>query len=433
MRQRSFVGLLVLAAVVGVISALAAWLFLELVNLAQDGAYDDLPDALGFDDAPWWWPLPLLTIAGFIVAAAVARLPGRGGHIPADGLNASPTMPRDLPGVLLAAVAGIGLGIVLGPEAPLMALGGGLGYLIASAAARDSTDEVKQLVAGCGVFAALSFLFGSPLIAAVLVVEATAIAADRLPLVLIPGLVAAGLGTLVSIGLGSWTGVHDSNISLELLPLPSFPRPDAVDFLWSIPLAVLVAVAACAIFALAKPLVTPALKRPFTVIPAVGIAVAALAIAFDQLTDKGADQVLFSGQDAIGPLVGNASGWAIGTLLLLILCKSIAYAMALGSFRGGPIFPILFLSAAAGLVASHLPGFEVTPAVAVAMGAGTVAVLRLPLSSAVLATLLTSKAGLGAGPLIIVAVAVGYVTSLMLEGAVERRGRARPSAAQAAA
>jgi H+/Cl- antiporter ClcA len=334
-------------------------------------------------------------------------------------------MPRDLPGVLFAAVAGIGLGVVLGPEAPLMALGGGLGYLIANAVSRDATDEVKQLVASCGVFAALSFLFGSPLIAAVIVIEAAAIGADRLPLVLVPGLVAAGLGMLVSIGLGSWTGVNESNISLELLPLSSFPRPDAVDFLWTVPLALTVAVGAWAIFALGRPLIEPAMRRPFTVVPAVGIAIAALAIAFEQLTDKGADQVLFSGQESIGPLVGNASDWAVGTLLLLILCKGVAYALALGSFRGGPVFPILFIGAAAGLMASDLPGFETTAAVAVAMGAGTVAVLRLPLSAAVLATLLTSKAGLGAGPLIIVAVAVGYVASLALDGALERRrGRA---------
>ncbi len=421
MRQRSFVVLLVIAAIVGVIASLAAWLFLELVNLVQDGAYDDLPGVFGFDGSPWWWPLPLLAIAGLLVAAAITRLPGRGGHIPAEGLHPEPTMPRDLPGVLLAAVAGIGLGAVLGPEAPLMALGGGLGYLVAHAVSRGSPDEVKQLVATCGVFAALSFLFGSPLIAAVLVIEASAIGGDRLPLVLVPGLLAAGIGMLVSIGLGSWTGVDDSNISLDLLQMPAFDRPDAIDFLWSIPLAAAVAVGAFAIFEVGRSLVGPAMKRPLVVVPVIGLAMAGLAIAFEQLTDKGADKVLFSGQEAIGPLVGDGSEWAVGTLLLLVVCKGIAYAIALGSFRGGPVFPALFIAAAVGLAAGHLPGFETTPGVAVAMAAAVVAVLRLPLSAAVLATLLTSKAGLGVGPLIIVAVAVGYVTSLALDGLRERR------------
>ena len=43
--------------------------------------------------------------------------------------------------------------------------------------------------------------------------------------------------------------------------------------------------------------------------------VAGLAILFELVTDKGSDQVLFSGQDAIGPLIGNAGTWSIGALL----------------------------------------------------------------------------------------------------------------------
>ena len=40
------------------------------------------------------------------------------------------------------------------------------------------------------------------------------IAGSRLPLVLVPGLLAAGIGSLVSTGLGSWTGVNTSNIAI---------------------------------------------------------------------------------------------------------------------------------------------------------------------------------------------------------------------------
>ena len=65
--------------------------------------------------------------------------------------------------------------------------------------------------------------------------------------------------------------------------------------------------------------------------------------------------------------------------------------LSLGSFRGGPVFPALFLAAAGGIMASRLPGFSLTPAVAVGMGAGIAAVLRLPLAAVVLATLLTAN------------------------------------------
>lgn len=423
MRNRRFVGVLVLAAIVGVIASFAAWCFLELVQEAQDGVYTDLPDALGYASTPLWWPLPWLLIAGIVVAFAIARLPGRGGHIPAEGLNAAPTEPIDLPGVVIAAIAGIGLGIVLGPEAPLIALGGALGFFAIRRLRGDAPPELEAVAAACGTFAAVSFLFGSPLIAAVLLIEAAGLGGRRLPLVLIPGLLAAGIGTLVSIGLGSWTGVDTSAISLKLLQLPDFSRPDVVDFLWTVPLAAAIALGTVVIFRLARATERVASPRPFAVLPVIGLMVGALAIGFTETTDKGLDQVLFSGQEALGPLVSHAGSWSLSALALLIVFKGLAYALSLGSFRGGPTFPAMFLGVAAGLMAAQLPGFEITPAVAVGLGAGTVAVLRLPLSAVVLATVLTGQSGLGVGPLIIVGVVVAYLVANLID---PRTGEAAP-------
>jgi H+/Cl- antiporter ClcA len=414
MRDRRFVALLVLAAIVGVVASLAAWGFLEGLHEIQDGVFDDLPDALGYDSAPIWWPLPWLAVAGVVVAFAIVRLPGRGGHVPADGLNATPSQPIEVPGVLLAAFAGIGLGIVLGPEAPLIALGGGLGFLAVRMLRAGAPDQLQSLVAVSGIFAALSFLFGSPVIAAVILIEASGLGGSRLPLVLVPGLMAAGIGSLVSIGMGAWTGVSTDEISLSLLQMPDYARPDIVDFLWTVPLAAAIPVGTFVIFRIGRLVARYAASRPFLLLPAAGLAVAGLAIGFSEATDKGVEEVLFSGQDQLGPLVANAGTWSLGALALLIVCKGIAYGLALGSFRGGPVFPALFLGAAAGLMAAQLPGFSLTPAVAVGLGAAVASVLRLPLSAVVLATLLTSQAGLGPGPLIIVGVVVAYLVAMAL-------------------
>jgi H+/Cl- antiporter ClcA len=94
--------------------------------------------------------------------------------------------------------------------------------------------------------------------------------------------------------------------------------------------------------------------------------------------------------------------------------KGIAYALSLGSFRGGPTFPALFLGAAAGILASHLPGFPIQTGIAVGMAAGFVSVLRLPLSAVVIATVLTSHAGSNVEPLIIVGVVVAYIVTLLM-------------------
>ena len=115
----------------------------------------------------------------------------------------------------------------------------------------------------------------------------------------------------------------------------------------------------------------------------------------------------------------------MGALALILALKGIAYSLSLGSFRGGPTFPILFLGAAAGIMASHLPGFEITAAVAVGMGAGVAAVLKLPLTAVVTATVLTAHSGVGAEPLVIVGVVVAYVVTLLLS-----RGTVDPAPAQ---
>ena len=206
MRSKRFVVLLVLAAIIGVVASLVAWGFLELIYQIQQGVFHHLPDELGFDRVPVWWPIPVLALAGVVTAFAIVRLPGTGGHLPANGLNAGTTLPIELPGVVLAALASIGLGTVLGPEAPLIAIGGGLGLLGASLIRGNASPELGELLAAAGTFAAVSFLFGSPLIAAVLLIEATGIGGPKLKLVLLPGLLAAGIGSLVSIGMGRGRG-----------------------------------------------------------------------------------------------------------------------------------------------------------------------------------------------------------------------------------
>jgi hypothetical protein len=66
-------------------------------------------------------------------------------------------------------------------------------------------------------------------------------------------------------------------------------------------------------------------------------------------------------------------------------------------------------------MASHLPGFPESAAIAVGLGTTTAVVLRLPLTGVVVATLLcTHGAGVGVEPLIIVGVVVAYVTTLLL-------------------
>ena len=414
MRSREFRSLLVLAAVVGVVASGVAWGFLQLVFHMQGWVFDDLPEAFGYGSAPLWWSLPVLAIAGVIVAFAIARLPGQGGHIPADGLNPSPTEPIELPGVIVAGAATIGLGLVLGPEAPLIAIGGGLGFLAIRLVRPDAPAGAQQILAASATFAAVAFLFGSPIIAALILIEASGLGGSKLPMILVPGLLASAIGSLVWIGLGSWTGLSKAAISIPVLHLPAFSRPDIADFGWTVLLAVAIAVVTFIIFRIARETHRLAAPHPFLVLSAAGLAVAGLAIGFSQAADKSVTDALFSGETELAPLVGHPGAWSLSALALLLAFKGLAYALSLGSFRGGPVFPALFLGAAGGMMAAQLPGFGFTPAVAVALGAVTASALRLPLSGATLGILLTLPAGPGASPLIIVGAVVAYLVTLAL-------------------
>ncbi|HEX3946550.1 MAG TPA: chloride channel protein, partial [Acidimicrobiales bacterium] len=225
MRSRSYLVTLVFGAAIGAPISVVAFGFLELVNFLQQALYEHLPEGLGFHGEPAWWPVPLLGIAGLIVAAAIRYLPGRGGHSPADGFSAAMTEPISLPGVVLAAVATLAIGAVLGPEAPLIAVGSGLA-LLAVRKVRPGTQPSGQLVvAAAGSFAAIATVLGSPLLAAIFMLEGIGLGGQMMTAVLLPGLLAAGVGSLVFIGLGTWTGL--GTFSLAIPDLPSVAHPTA--------------------------------------------------------------------------------------------------------------------------------------------------------------------------------------------------------------
>jgi H+/Cl- antiporter ClcA len=413
LRSRRYVGLLVLAAVLGVPISVAAYGFLALVGGLQDWLFTDLPRALGHASAPLWWPLPLLALAGLLVGLTIRHLPGQGGHSPADGFKAGggPT-PAELPGIAIAALATLSLGAVLGPEAPLIALGAGLAALAVRLARRDAPAQATAVVAAAGSFAAVSTLLGSPLLGAFLLMEASGLGGPTLSLVLVPGLVAAGVGSLVFIGLDAWTGL--GTFSLALPDLPAFAHPDLAQFGWALAIGVAAAVVGTTIRRLAL-LLRPVVERRLLLLtPLAGVVVAALAIVYSKVSGHGFSEVLFSGQDQLGPLIGQSAGYSVGALVLLVACKGLAYSVSLAGFRGGPVFPAMFLGAAGGMALSHLPGLPLVAGVAMGIGAMSVVMLRLPLTSVLLATLLLAEDGLTVMPLVIVAVAVAYVASARL-------------------
>ena len=414
LRSRSYLRLLILAAILGVPISAVAYGFLALVSYLQKEIFTHLPHGLGFSTEPVWWPLPVLVVGGVLASLAIRYLPGRGGASPAAGfaLHAPPTAVQ-LPGVILAALATLVFGVVLGPEMPLIALGGGLGVLVTRLNRRRAAPEQAVRVLGAtGSFAAISTLLGSPIIGAFLLMEASGLGGPMLGLVLVPGLLASGIGSLIFIGLDSLTGL--GTFSLAIPGLPHFSRPDLAEFAWALVIGLAAALIGPAIRRLALFLKPYADKWTMLVLPLAGAVIAVLAIIYAEGTGKSSSDVLFSGQDDLGPLITHAASYSVGALLLLFVCKGLAYGVSLSGFRGGPIFPAMYLGAAGGIALSHLPGLPLVPAVAMGIGAMSVVMLSLPLTSVLLATLLLASDGLAVMPLVIVAVVVAHVAAAHL-------------------
>jgi H+/Cl- antiporter ClcA len=415
MRSKQYLRLLVLAAILGApISAIAFW-FLKLVALLQHWVFASLPGGLGFHGEPPWWPLLPLGVAGAVVGAVIKYLPGQGGHSPADGFKAGGVaQPIELPGIFAAAVVSLGLGVIIGPEAPLIAIGGGLAFLAVKLAKRDVPATTGAVVAAAGSFAAISTLLGSPLAGAFLLLEASGLGGAMATIALLPGLLGAGIGAIIFVGLNSLTGY--GTFSLAIPHLPRFHHPDIAQFGWAIVLGVAAALAAYGIKRLALYLRGHVERQLLLLTPVAGLAIAGLGIAYAEGSSHASADVLFSGQSFLGPLITHAAAYTVGALVLLLACKGAGYAIALSGFRGGPTFPAMFIGAAGGIALSHAPGLPVVPGAAIGIGAMAAAMLRLPMTSVLLTTLFLGSDGITVLPLVIVGVVVSFVLTIWLAG-----------------
>jgi chloride channel protein, CIC family len=426
----AYVRTLVLAALLGLPVAFAAVLFQTAIHDLIHLVWDVIPEELGWSEPSWWYVVLVPGLAGLLVAAAV-RLPGHGGHSPLEGLGADPIAPIELASILPAALATLGLGLVLGPEAPLIALGLGLGALAVRMIRLEGTGA--QLLVFSGAFAAIAALFGGPLVAAFLLFEVTAasgkIPAQQIGRALLPGFVAAGTGALVFTGVADWSGLHQTNLAL-----PSLPPYDSVritDLAWCLVMAVLVAAIVVATRHLAHAIAAQSRLAPMALLIVSGLLVGVLAVVFRGITDQPVDLVLFSGQTELPALVAEGSA---GVLILLVVTKGLAYALSLGAgFRGGPVFPAIALGVAAAIAAANVfPGLNTTPAVAAGIAAGTTAVLRVPFTAVLLATLLMGPSAFDVAPIAVLAAVMAWLVATALPSP-EDRAQERLAEAEAVA
>ncbi|MBW5482413.1 chloride channel protein [Streptomyces bambusae] len=432
LRSPGYLKTLVFCGLLGIPVSLAAFWFLSGLHALENWVWEDFPHAFGYDTAPWWWPLPMLLVAGVCVGLIVSHFPGAGGHIPAAGLHAGGPGAAALPGVVLAAVFSLPLGAVLGPEAPLIAMGGGLALAFRHLTGSLETPQSAVLLGAAGAAAAVATIFGNPAVAAVLLMEMAGVGGPRLFAVILPALLSSGIGSLVFTGFGRWTGLEVGGLSLKSGPPDGAHVPlDAGDVVWSVVIAVVLALCIHLIQYGGRLAAVRVVRRPVPVTTLCALAAGVCAAVYALTTDRSPADVASSGQATLAQLVADPHAWSVGALLAVLLWKGIGYALCLGSLRGGPIFPALFLGAAAGVLLAPLPGLGVTAGIAAGMAAAVTSAMRLPVSGVVLVILVLGSSAMI--PVVILAAVVAFVTTELLPDgpAVPLMETAKPPAVRA--
>ncbi|MCF4139642.1 ion channel protein [Streptomyces sp. Tue 6430] len=342
------------ALIVGVLASLLLLLVSELAGQLQDVLWENLPDALGVGRYSVLWMLVVLTATGVAVGLVVWKVPGHAGPDPATtGLDASVLPPMVLPGLLLATMLMLAGGPSLGPENPVIAVNVGLAYWLGRRLLPRAPGRVWPVLAEAATIGAL---FGTPVAAALLISEALAGRQAEGPLwdsVFAP---------LVAAAAGAMTTTLMDRPSFDL-DLPAFGQPD-----WDDLLSAMVIASVGALLGMAAVRALPyvhgvfvRLRHPMLALPAGGVVLGLLAALGGHLT-------LFKGLDEVGELARDPEGWTAGEFATMTVVKLAALLVATScGFRGGRIFPAVFVGAALGLTAHALVP-AVHPAVGVATG-----------------------------------------------------------------
>ena len=423
--------LVLLGAAIGIPAALAAIAFFTAVHYLEQLIWHALPTALGEASPPWYLVVFLPVVGAAIVAIARLTLPGDGGRSPLAGMSHGATPVRYVPGIVVAALGTLGFGLVLGPEAPVMAVGSAVGLGITSIVRSDAREQ--GILSMAGIFSAISTLFGGPLVAGVMLTEGGISMGAVLIPVLLPGFVAAAVGYLVFLGVGPYTGAPAPG--LQVPDLPAYVGTSVPDLIIAIVVGVVTAALIVAINGAAKRVA--ALQdgrqgdRGVGLVAALllgGLAVGALA-QLATVFGVAPDDVLFSGQASIPALVSESS---LSALVVLVIAKAAAYVVSLATgFRGGPIFPAVFLGVGVAAFAVELFGTSPTFAIAIGCAAGMAAQTRLVVTSMLFAALLVGSGGFDAIAGAVFATVASWLTVQALDppAAVQPEGQSQPAPA----
>lgn len=329
------------AVAIGIASSLILIVVMKIASVLQNLLWQRLPGTLGIAQDSPLWIIGVLTLTGIAVGLVIRFSQGHAGPDPAcEPLIGAPVLPSALPGLIVALILGLAGGVSLGPEHPIMTVNIALAVAIGARLLPRVNRMEWTILASAGTIGAL---FGTP-VAAALIFSQTLNGSSEVPLWdrLFAPLMAAAAGALTT---GLFFHPHFS------LPIAHYGQMEMTDILsGAIVAAIAIAAGMVAVWCLPRlHAMMNQMKNPVLVLGIGGFILGILGVI-------GGPVSLFKGLDEMQQMVANQAFSTSDYFLLAVIKLAALVVAAASGFRGGRIFPAVFVGVALGLMLhEHVP------------------------------------------------------------------------------
>ncbi|KEL89455.1 ion channel protein [Escherichia coli] len=340
-RARTMLLLSLPAVAIGIASSLILIVVMKIASVLQNLLWQRLPGTLGIAQDSPFWIIAILTLTGIAVGLVIRFSQGHAGPDPAcEPLIGAPVPPSALPGLIVALILGLAGGVSLGPEHPIMTVNIALAVAIGARLLPRVNRMEWTILASAGTIGAL---FGTP-VAAALIFSQTLNGSSEVPLWdrLFAPLMAAAAGALTT---GLFFHPHFS------LPIAHYGKMEMTDILsGAIVAAIAIAAGMVAVWCLPRlHAMMHQMKNPVLVLGIGGFILGILGV-------MGGPVSLFKGLDEMQQMVANQVFSTSDYFLLAVIKLAALVVAAASGFRGGRIFPAVFVGVALGLMLhEHFP------------------------------------------------------------------------------
>ncbi|EHX1726324.1 ion channel protein [Escherichia coli] len=340
-RARTMLLLSLPAVAIGIASSLILIVVMKIASVLQNLLWQRLPGTLGIAQDSPFWIIAILTLTGIAVGLVIRFSQGHAGPDPAcEPLIGAPVPPSALPGLIVALILGLAGGVSLGSEHPIMTVNIALAVAIGARLLPRVNRMEWTILASAGTIGAL---FGTP-VAAALIFSQTLNGSSEVPLWdrLFAPLMAAAAGALTT---GLFFHPHFS------LPIAHYGQMEMTDILsGAIVAAIAIAAGMVAVWCLPRlHAMMHQMKNPVLVLGIGGFILGILGV-------MGGPVSLFKGLDEMQQMVANQAFSTSDYFLLAVIKLAALVVAAASGFRGGRIFPAVFVGVALGLMLhEHVP------------------------------------------------------------------------------